>query len=349
MFKPLLLITSVLFIIGSGLLYIKDQTSYNISVISDVGGNKLLEKLDTKALNQINIQVEGAMLSLLQLKGGGWQEKSLNYEADTQPIKDLLINLSQIRLGELVTNNPDHHERFRLIAPPVKLEGWRKELHANSVTLLNGDGTLILSLLLGKERNNGEGQYVRHSGSNKVYLIQERLSVDSTVEDWLIKDLLALESAQIAGLKIQNDEESSFAINRDSAEADWQPVSEIINIPDAKQINKILDRLASLSFTKLYEADLAPEKFEDSAIVDETLLVSLFDGSIYTLNLQNNIAPSGNYILSIRMGILQDEIGKINTEDSTLRQEMDIFNQKVNGRIFEINSWEGNDLLLNNQ
>jgi hypothetical protein len=117
MFKPLLLITLVLLIIGTGLFIIKDQTNYKNSPISDVGGHKLLEKLDTKALNQINIQVEGTTVSLLQLQGGGWQEKSLNYEADTQPIQDLLLNLSQIRLGDLVTNNPDHHERFSLISP----------------------------------------------------------------------------------------------------------------------------------------------------------------------------------------------------------------------------------------
>jgi hypothetical protein len=208
---------------------------------------------------------------------------------------------------------------------------------------------LILSLLLGKERDNGEGQYVRHSGSDKVYLIQERLSVDSAVDDWLIKDLLALESAQVAGLKLQNGEERSFAINRDSAEAEWQPDAENVNTPDADQIKKVLDRLALLSFTKLYKKDVVPEHLEDSVIVEETLLVSLFDGRIYTLNLQNNVAPSGNYILSMRMGILQDVIVNANTEDSNLRQEMDLFNKKVNGRIFEINSWEGNELLLSDQ
>ena len=31
------------------------------------------------------------------------------------------------------------------------------------------------------------------------------------------------------------------------------------------------------------------------------------------------------------------------------RRKMDLFNQKANGRLFEINSWEGNELLLNYQ
>ena len=49
------------------------------------------------------------------------------------------------------------------------------------------------------------------------------------------------------------------------------------------------------------------------------------------------------------MGIFHDVIVNANTEDSNLRQEMDLFNKKVNGRIFEINSWEGNELLLSDQ
>ena len=124
MFKPLLLITIVLFIIGTGLFFVNDKNSYKKSSLSSIDGQKLLDKLDTKALNQINIQLEGTTISLLQLQGGGWQEKSFSYEANMLPIQDLLLNLSQMRLGDLVTSNPDHHERFSLLSPPEKMEKW---------------------------------------------------------------------------------------------------------------------------------------------------------------------------------------------------------------------------------
>ena len=283
------------------------------------------------------------------MQGGGWQEKSLSYEANMLPIQDLLLNLSQMRLGDLVTSNPDHHERFSLLSPPEKMEKWSKESHAGSVMLFQGDGTLILSLLLGKERSNGEGQYVRHAGSDKVYLIPERLQIDSEVNDWLNKNLLALESDQIAGIKLQNRKDNSFEIVRDSAEEKWRTTGEKQKIPDSETINKILDRLAHLTFTKLYKKGQEPQNMNGSIKDKDSLLVSLFDGRIYTLNLQNNDASNGNYILNARMGILQNRSGNVNTEDKSLRQEMDLFNQKANGRFFEINSWEGNELLLNYQ
>jgi hypothetical protein len=74
--------------------------------------------------------------------------------------------------------------------------------------------------------------------------------------------------------------------------------------------------------------------------------VSLFDSRVYTLNLRNNIASNENYILSMRMGISLVASGASEAEDSKLRDEMEIYNQQVNGRFYEISSWEGKELLL---
>ena len=100
---------------------------------------------------------------------------------------------------------------------------------------------------------------------------------------------------------------------------------------------------------KLLKKDFAPEELEGSDNAEETLLVSLFDGRIFTLNLQKHDASYENYILTMRMGILQGASESANAEDSIIRQEMDVFNKRVNGRFFEISSWVGKELLLSDQ
>jgi hypothetical protein len=180
-------------------------------------------------------------------------------------------------------------------------------------------------------------------------LIPEQLTVDSAVEDWLKKDLLALESKQIASLKLENGKDISFSVSRESAETDWKSANENANLPDSERITKALDRLSGLSFSKLLKKDFAPEELEGSDNAEETLLVSLFDGRIFTLNLQKNDASYENYILTMRMGILQGASESANAEDSIIRQEMDVFNKRVNGRFFEISSWVGKELLLSDQ
>ena len=345
MFKPLLFTTFILFIIGGGLIYYQDDTYFTKPQISK--GNRLFpEQLDTKALNQIIIESKGSSVNLMQLKGGGWKEQSLNYEADPILIQDLLLNLSQISLGDMVTNNSDHHERFQLLTTPENKEDWNEDRHGYTVSLLRGDGTSILSILLGKNRASGPGQYVRHKGSNKVFLIPEGLSIDSEANDWLKKELLELESNQVQGLVLNNEEGGSFSINRDSAETDWESSSEKSDVLDSDKITTLLNRLGKLSFSKLYINDSVSQQEEGTDLIETTLSVSLFDRRVYTLNLRNNIASNENYILSIRMGISLLSSGTSEVEDSKLRDKMEIYNKQVNGRFYEISSWEGKELLL---
>jgi hypothetical protein len=345
MFKPLLFTTFSLFIIVGGLIYYQDDNYFTKPQISK--NNRLFpEQLDTKALNQIKIESQGSSVNLMQLKGGGWKEQSFNYEADPISIQDLLLNLSQIRLGDLVTNNPDHHKRFQLLTPPENKEDWSEDRHGISVSLLRGDGTSILSFLLGKNRISGSGQYARHIGSNKVFLIPEGLSIDSEANDWLKKDLLALESNQVQSLVLKNKEGGSFSINRDSAETDWKSSSAKSDVPDSDKITTLLNRLGKLSFSKLHINASVSQQAEATDLIETTLFVSLFDSRVYTLNLRNNIASNENYILSMRMGISLVSSGASEAEDSKLRDEMEIYNQQVNGRFYEISSWEGKELLL---
>jgi len=345
MFKPLLFITFSLFIIGGGILFYQDGTYFTKPQKSN--NNRLFpEQLDTKALNQIKIESQGASVSLFQLKGGGWKEQSLNYKADSISIQDLLFKLSQIRLGDLVTNNPDFHERFQLLTPPGNKEDWSVDRHGFSISLLRGDGTSILSFILGKNRTSGPGQYVRHKGSNKVFLIPEGLPIDLEANDWLNKDLLALESNQVQSLVLKNGEGPSFSINRDSAETDWKTNTEISDVPDSDKITTLLKRLGNLSFSKLYINNSASQQSESSDLKEAILFVSLFDSRVYTLNLRKNEASNENYILSMRMGISMVASDNSEAEDSKLREDMEIYNQQVSGRFYEISSWEGKELLL---
>ena len=276
MFKPLLFTTFSLFIIGGGLLLYQDSNHFTKRQKSNE--NRLFpEQLDTKALNQIKIESQGSSVNLFQLKGGGWKEHSLNYKADSISIHDLLLKLSQIRLGDLVTNNPDFHERFQLLSLSENKNDWSVDRNGIAISLLRGDGTSILSFLLGKNRTNGPGQYVRRNGSNKVFLIPEALLIDLEANDWLNKDLLALESNQVQSLALKNGEGQSFSINRVSAETDWESSGELSDVPESEKITTLLKRLENLSFSRLYIKDSASKQSDNPNLKEAILFVSLFD------------------------------------------------------------------------
>jgi len=331
-------------IIGGGLFFYQKNNFFSITENSNFTGQKLLEELDTKTLNKINIRGEDSFVSLIQLQGGGWEVESFKYEADTSSIQDLLLKLSQIKLGDLITSNADHHDRFKLVVPPDNVENWSKDIHGNSVTLLKGDGTIILSLLLGKNRENGEGQYMRHNGSEKIYLIPESLPINTKIDDWLNKELLNLDSNLVASIKLNDNLNNILNINRNNANSKWESSNEK-TLPEKNKIQNVLERLSSLSFLKLLSDESIGNKLASS---EKTLSITLFDGRLFTLKIQKKSESNTNYILSLRMGILQESSDKTETEEIKIRQEMDSFNNKMNGRFFEISSWEGKDLLLNN-
>ncbi len=69
------------------------------------------------------------------------------------------------------------------------------------------------------------------------------------------------------------------------------------------------------------------------------LEATLVDGKIYALQIGENENPEGNHVMSLRMSI------QIEADSPDSRKEMERFNQKVGGRLFEIRSWEAKDLL----
>ena len=344
MIKPLFFATFILVIIGGILYFYQGNFVSTKSGNSNSFGQKLLEDLDTKALSKITIRGEDSFVSLVQLKGGGWLEESFKYEAESSQIQDLLLKLYQTKLGDLVSNNANHHKRFKLVAAPENVERWDKDVYGESVTLLKGDGTIILSFLIGKNRKSGQGQYIRYNGSNKVFLIPERLNINTNPNDWLDKKLLELEEKDVKNIKIKSNSEIKLNINRKTFNDPWLTKGETI-MPSEEKIQNVLDKLSSLSFSKILERQITNEKELNPS--EKTLLITLFDGRLFTIKIIKNNIANENYILSLRMGILQDSSGKKEI-DEKVRIEMESFNKKMNGRFFIISSWEGKNLLMVN-
>tara|TARA_B100000945_G_scaffold135872_1_gene108442 strand:+ start:932 stop:1978 length:1047 start_codon:yes stop_codon:yes gene_type:complete len=346
MLKPLLIITTILFFVGTGLYFFNEGSNFNKYQNLTQTNQKLLKQLNTKSLDRIKIFGNGSLVDLVQLQGGGWKEQSLNFEADIITIQNLLVNLSNISLGDLITDNPDYHERFQLLDPPENIDLWEKERHGFALNLLRGDGTSIVYLLLGKERTNGSGQYIRQVGSDKIYLIPEPLLIFDKADDWIRKDLLALDTKNIQRFDIQKGDNSSYSISRIDAESDWKNNNENPELIEESKINRLLSRLKDLSFSKLYKNNKITQKLSEQNYKEGSLSVSLFDGSVYSLIFDKNVSVDENYMLSLRMGISMEASGNSDSNDSKLRKQMEEFNQRVSSRLFGINSWEAKELLF---
>ena len=333
MIKPLSLIAVILCGLGIALYFYEhgaEQGQENLS------GQILLKQLDTKNLNKIQVRSSEGLLELHQSQQG-WQETGLDYPLSGEKIQEFLLELTDLRLGDLVTDNPERHALFQLLSPPESKEQWEDEKHAVAVNLLRGDDSSLLEILLGKSREQGSGQYLRYADSDEVYLLPDTLDIDTDPNDWLNKELTSLDEKMIQKLDFQNSSDSDFTLSYDNQSNSWSMSDSPETELKEDEINDILKRLQELSFTKILTGELSDNSTGRTQLTN--LEATLSDGKIYALQIGENENPEGNHVMSLRMSI------QIEADSPDSRKEMERFNQKVGGRLFEIRSWEAKDLL----
>ena len=332
MLKPLTVIAAVLCVTGLG-LYVYDWNSAEGPKTRR--GQLLIVDLDTKSLKALRIRSEKGILELHQSKGGEWREKGLDYPLAEGKIQDLLLELTKLKLGDLVTGNPERHERFQLLDPPESQEDWDENRHALVLSMLKGDGSTLFDLRLGKDREQGSGQYVRYAGDDDVYLLPETLFIDTDPNDWLEKNLLTINKEDFRKVTIHHFDEEPFSLLYDNSTSSWSMTGggEL----KESEVESMVDRLTKLNFTKLVEGDPPDNKTGRSRLSRVELL--LYDGKIYNLGLGENENAEGNHVLNLRMSI------QVDSDSEEFLSEMKAFNHKVSSRLYEIRSWEAKDLL----
>jgi hypothetical protein len=333
MIKPLSLIALILCIIGIALFFYEQDADKGLENLS---GQALLKELDTKSLNKIRVQSSEGLLELHQSLEG-WKEIGLDYPLSAEKIQEFLLELTDLRLGDLITKNPERHALFQLLAPPDDKQEWDEDKHAITVSLMRGDDSKLLEIHLGKDREQGSGQYLRYAGADEVYLLPESLEIDTDPNEWLSKSLLKINDEMIHKISFQNSSDPKFTLNYDNESKRWS----VLEDPEAElkddAISDITKRLKDLSFTKILSGELSDNSTGRTQLTG--LDVALADGNIYSLQVGENENADGNHVLNLRMSI------QIESDSPDLRKEMERFNQKTGGRLFEIRSWEAKDLL----
>ena len=170
------------------------------------------------------------------------------------------------------------------------------------MSLLRGDDSSLLEILLGKSREQGSGQYLRYADSDEVYLLPDTLDIDTDPNDWLNKELTSLDEKMIQKLDFQNSSDSDFTLSYDNQSNSWS----MSDSPEAElkedEINDVLKRLQELSFTKILTGELSDNSTGRTQLTN--LEATLADGKIYALQIGENENPEGNHVMSLRLSLI---------------------------------------------
>lgn len=145
---------------------------------------------------RVEVRKHDATLAVA-LRDGNWGlEDRGGYPVRRERIRELMAGLTELRIVEARTGDPELFSRLNL--EDVTVAGGNSLL----LTVKDAQGVTIAELILGKRRvrtlaNVPEAIYIRRPGENRTWLAEGNVRVDVEHALWLDRDILDIRRARI--------------------------------------------------------------------------------------------------------------------------------------------------------
>lgn len=135
------------------------------------------------------------------------------YPVRQEKVRELLTGLTELRLTEPRTANPEMLDRLGLDDPT------KEGSTATLVRVLDAQGGVIAELVIGRRRvrtqgNVPESAFVRRPGDNQAWLAEGRIPVDSDPQLWLDRDIANLPRERIRRIAVARTGQPPLVLTR---------------------------------------------------------------------------------------------------------------------------------------
>ena len=187
----------------------------------------------------------------LQRKDDQWVvDQAAAYPANWEMVRNLLRNLAQAQIVENKTANPEYYSRLGVEDVA--------QADATGVKVVFGGVADIPSIIVGKNAQGRDGQYVRLGNSDQSALIGSQLEVPATAQQWLEREIIDVPSSEVVEFEITHADGETISASKVSADdADFV----LHAIPDGREIssawtvNQVGGALAALQLDSVRKAD----------------------------------------------------------------------------------------------
>lgn len=151
---------------------------------------------------------------VVERNGDEWVLPSkAGYPVRPERVRELLTGLTELRLVEQRTANPEMLERLGLEDPA------RPGATSQHLRVLDANGAVIAELILGRRRVRTQGNlpeaiYVRRVGEYQSWLAEGRLAVDADPQLWLDRDLANIPRERVRRVVVQRTGDPELVLTR---------------------------------------------------------------------------------------------------------------------------------------
>jgi len=121
-----------------------------------------------------------------------------NYPAETADINNLIASCLDIKVDELVTDNPSNYKDL----------GVTEEDAISIVKFLKPDSGLLVGVIVGKGKDQGRGAFVRIIPGNKVYVTLERPWIKNQAMNYINRELVTVDRKSIESVTVSSSDET---------------------------------------------------------------------------------------------------------------------------------------------
>jgi hypothetical protein len=192
-----------------------------------------------------------------------------NYPAAMSSTNSLISSCLDIQTTELYTDDKANHKDL----------GVMEENASNIVKFFKQDSSPITGVIIGKDRGQGRGAYVRLTGSDKVYVTPEEPRIKSRAMDYIYQQLTAISRDDINSVTVSYAG-GNYILRKDDKEIILE------NIPEGKKLKskdceQVFYTLTNLRFNDVKKK----ENTEKDLNFERQYVCKLKDSTVYTIKI----------------------------------------------------------------
>jgi hypothetical protein len=198
--------------VGGAILLTPDQATPPSPSASDLAFPGLAQRLAQAAA--IEVKRHDGTLTVRRAAPDVWVlPAKADYPVRPERVRELLVGLTELRLTEPRTANPEMLDRLGLDDPT------REGATSSLLRILDAQGAAIAELIVGRRRvrvqgNVPESVYVRRPNESQAWLAEGRLPLDGDPNLWIDRDLANIPRDRVRGVTVNRQGEPPLILRR---------------------------------------------------------------------------------------------------------------------------------------
>lgn len=229
----------------------------------------LIQGLDTELVDTIIFKSQTKSFTLKRSEKGFSVVDKDNYPALIGEVNNLITTCLDIHIADIYTDNPSNHKDLEVTEDTARFV----------VKFLKSDSNMIAGLVIGKDKEQGQGIFVRLLSNDKVFVTFDKVLLKDDATQYIEKKLFSVDDDQVESVTVVLPDES-YVLKKDKDSGNIV----MHDLPTGKKLKSSDVENLFYSLDKLRFTDVKKKTSENTKLnFDKKFVCKLNNSTVYTV------------------------------------------------------------------